>query len=74
MKWVYKAYSRPEKKIGFFFKNNILLSFLMPLPSQVTQLVKARNSFYPLLCDAQWVLSKVRTKQTRTKEGKGNIL
>lgn len=32
----------------------------MPLPSQVTQSVKAIYSFYLLLCCAQWVLSKVR--------------
>lgn len=32
----------------------------MPLPSQVTQSVKAIYSFYLLLCYAQWVLSKVR--------------
>lgn len=32
----------------------------MPLPSQVTQSVKAIYSFYLLLCYSQWVLSKVR--------------
>lgn len=59
MKWVYKVCSRSEK-IDFFLKNNIFLSLLMPLPSQVTQSVKAIYSFYLLLCYSQWVLSKVR--------------
>ena len=73
MKWVYKAYSRPEKKIGFFLRITSFYPFLCPYPLRLPSLSRQEIASIPCYAMLSGCLVRSEPNKQEQKKEKGTF-